>query len=122
MKENTMGNTIRKKRYRKKIRSYAMGVLALILITGLAIAAYGTSVKAGDSQGHAVGVSDEPGQCRCYKSIIIEPGDTLWGIASEFKDAHYDSTQEYIDELMEINGLSSDKIHAGRFLTVSYYK
>lgn len=113
---------LKKRKYRGKMRAYAAGFLALVLIAGLAMAACSIPAKARDGQNRADEVFDETGQCRCYKSIMIEPGDTLWGIASDFKDAHYDSTQEYIDELMRINGLSSDRIHAGRFLTVSYYK
>lgn len=56
-----------------------------------------------------------------YKSIIIEYGDTLWGIATEFKDSHYESVQDYIDEVMQINNLKTDRIHAGKYLTIPYY-
>lgn len=56
-----------------------------------------------------------------YKSIIIEYGDTLWGIAAEFKDSHYESVQDYIDEVMQINNLKTDRIHAGKYLTIPYY-
>ena len=43
------------------------------------------------------------------------------------KDAYYklghcyDSIYDYIDEVMSINGLTSDQIHAGQYLTVAYY-
>ena len=33
----------------------------------------------------------------------------------------YDSIYDYIDEVMSINGLTSDQIHAGQYLTVAYY-
>ena len=48
-------------------------------------------------------------------------GDTLWGIAKEYRGDDYDSIYDYIDEVMSINGLTSDQIHAGQYLTVAYY-
>ncbi len=56
-----------------------------------------------------------------YKSVEVEPGDTLWGFASEYADGHYSSIQEYINELMFINNLSSDQIIAGSRIIVPYY-
>lgn len=57
-----------------------------------------------------------------YKSIELRSGDTLWDIAREYMDENYDSIDDYIKELMEINGLTSDQIQEGRYLTVSYYR
>jgi len=56
-----------------------------------------------------------------YKSIRIEYGDTLWDIAKQYMDGHYESIYEYIDEITEINGLVSDNIHEGCYLTIVYY-
>lgn len=116
---------IRKKSKRKirgKAREYLLVLMALFAAAVLNAAADGIPAKAQDCRGLALKGYNESPQCRYYKSILIEPGDTLWEIALEFKDARYGSTQEYVDELMEINGLTSDRIHAGRFLTVSYYQ
>ncbi len=57
---------------------------------------------------------------RYYTSIYIEQGDTLWGIAQEYK-LESESTQDYIDEVMEMNYLSSDQITAGKSLMIYYY-
>ena len=54
-----------------------------------------------------------------YKSIEIESGDSLWSIAEEYKDAT-ESTQEYIDKLMELNDLKTERIHKGQYLIVAY--
>ncbi len=57
-----------------------------------------------------------------YKSIEIQPGDSLWSIAEENRDKHYTSTKEYVKEIKQINGLYSDQIHSGQYLMIAYYK
>ena len=56
-----------------------------------------------------------------YTSILLKPGDTLWGIASEYSDGHYESIYEYIDEVKFINNLSSDTIISNEYLLIPYY-
>ena len=55
------------------------------------------------------------------RALRIKEGDTLWEIAKEYRGDDYDSIYDYIDEVMSINGLTSDQIHAGQCLTVAYY-
>lgn len=111
-----------KRKIRGKARKYLLILMALFVTAALNAAADGIPAKAQDCHDPVPKGYNELAQYRYYKSILIEPGDTLWEIALEFKDARCSSTQEYVDELMEINGLTSDRIHAGRFLTVSYYQ
>ena len=56
-----------------------------------------------------------------YKSIQIQPGDTLWDIAEENMSDEYDSIQDYIDEIKELNHLKSDMIQQNSYLTIGYY-
>jgi len=56
-----------------------------------------------------------------YKSITVEPGDSLWSIADKYISDEYSSYNDYIDELCFINSLDSTQIRAGRTLTVPYY-
>ena len=56
-----------------------------------------------------------------FKSIEVDAGDTLWSIADEYMDSHYDSKNEYIKEVMKINSLTSDQIAVGQFIVVPYY-
>lgn len=56
-----------------------------------------------------------------YKSITIEPGDSLWSIAKENMTEEYGSINDYIDEVCFINSLDGTQIHAGRSLTIPYY-
>lgn len=57
---------------------------------------------------------------RCYKSVTIQKGDSLWAIAREYSTGTDLSVQEYVDELKRMNGLGEDIIHAGNNLTVMY--
>jgi LysM repeat protein len=72
----------------------------------------------------ALGTSDviaPKGELKCFTSIQIESGDTLWSIAKAHMGSEYEKTQEFIDEIKSINRLNSDKIHVGQYLTVPYY-
>lgn len=57
-----------------------------------------------------------------YKSITVSRGDSLWIYAAEYADEdHYDSYQNYIDEVLQMNGLFSEDITIGQHLVVPYY-
>ncbi|PXV95550.1 LysM domain-containing protein [Lachnotalea glycerini] len=56
-----------------------------------------------------------------YTSIQIQKGDTLWELADNYITSEYNSYNDYIDEVKNINSLESDKIHEGQYLTVPYY-
>ena len=56
-----------------------------------------------------------------YTSITIQEGDSLWSIAETYKSEHYESTQAYVNELVVLNDLTSETIHAGQHLLISYY-
>ena len=57
-----------------------------------------------------------------YTSITVETGESLWEIAGEYMDSHYDSRESYIAEVCNINHLSDkDAICAGQTLIVPYF-
>lgn len=56
-----------------------------------------------------------------YSSIQLQPGTSLWSLASEYADQDIISHDDYMKELKKINCLSSDTIHAGQHLTFFYY-
>lgn len=56
-----------------------------------------------------------------YKSIRIESGDTLWSIATKYKPAG-GNTISLVEEIKRMNGLSNERITAGNYLIVPYYK
>ena len=55
-----------------------------------------------------------------YTSIKVAYGDTLESIAIEYNDPEFCSNSEYVSEIKRINGLYTDDIHPGCFLTVMY--
>ncbi len=62
----------------------------------------------------------EENMYRYYTSIEIEPGDSLWSIASEYCYDMDMSVSDYIREIKKLNRLSTDSITSGQYLTVIY--
>lgn len=58
---------------------------------------------------------------KCYRYIEVEAGDSLWSIAEEYMSEEYDSIDEYIAEVKQINNITSDKIYRGATLVIPYY-
>ena len=62
-----------------------------------------------------------PERNKYFTCITIEYGDTLWEIAGEYITPEYSDYYDYIDEVMQINHLSSTVIKTGMKLCVPYY-
>lgn len=75
----------------------------------------------GSISGSAKARRPQDGLKKYYASIAVEPGDTLWGIASEYMTPEYGGTEEYIREVRELNHLNGNDISAGKYLMVPYY-
>jgi len=56
-----------------------------------------------------------------YTSIEIGWGDTLSSIEHKYNNTSICSQDDYIDEVMFINGLMDDSIKFGNYLIVPYY-
>lgn len=57
-----------------------------------------------------------------YKSVAVSNNDTLWSIAEQYMDGeHYDSVEDYIEEVKRMNALPDDTIRYGEYLIVPYY-
>ena len=92
----------------KKINKYVL-ICAFIAIFAIILAATGMFVQA-----------DEKNNIT-YTSIEIMEDDTLWDIAKAYCDTEEESIQEYIDNIKEINNISSDKIISGNYLIIYEY-
>ena len=124
MRRHTHRHTSSKRRREVYIKKLILGLAAFFLTAGLSIGFGGSLVSAQSDDNADMTASSGYGrenEHKYYKSIELEYGDTLWDIAMEYRDSHYDSIQDYIRELKEINNLLTDDIHADRYLTVVYY-
>lgn len=58
-----------------------------------------------------------------YTQIEIQSGDSLWEIAGKYmENGPYESRRDYMNEVVELNQLSSTKIIKGQHLIVPYYE
>jgi LysM repeat protein len=53
-----------------------------------------------------------------HVSILIQKNDSLWSLSQEFNSTDIYSTNEFIDYVIKINGLSSEKIYIGQRVTI----
>lgn len=113
----TSNRTMAIRANRRRNRAYVCQIQRYLIISFLAVfltilgVILGSNLLA-SSQSKA---SNEVNTYKYYTSIEVQKGDTLWTIADD--DADYAS---YIEEVKEMNQLTSDTIHAGEYLTVSY--
>lgn len=57
-----------------------------------------------------------------YTNYSVCEGESLWSISKKYMDYnHYDDINDYMDKLIEINGLSSEYLYAGQNLIIAYY-
>ena len=58
-----------------------------------------------------------------YTQFEIQDGDSLWDLAGEYmENGPYKSRKDYMNEVVEINQLSSTTIIKGQHLLVPYYE
>ena len=58
---------------------------------------------------------------RYYTSVQLRQGDSLWDLAEQYRQGSPYSRSEYVEELKRMNGLKSEQIHSGEYLTVVYF-
>ncbi|MFV0464869.1 MAG: LysM peptidoglycan-binding domain-containing protein [Lachnospiraceae bacterium] len=59
---------------------------------------------------------------KCYTSLQIEEGDTLWEIAETYCGGSNANIQKYVTELKMLNHIQEDQITAGEYLVIPYYE
>ncbi len=55
-----------------------------------------------------------------YRSEVIQPGDTLWSLAEEYRLPDM-SAEEYMIEIRRINQMSSNELVSGEYLILPIY-
>lgn len=104
-------NRIRRQRERRK------NIIMLVMAVCLAIS---LSFSIGSFLSNAKDCNAQT-EYKYYASIPVEKGDTLWSIAEAHMGVQYNSVDDYIEELCQINSLDGESITAGMYLVVPYY-
>ncbi len=104
----------RMRRSRELRHRFLTCIFTFVLAVGFSFLFFGFRTKA---QGN-----DEDILYKYYKSVVVEAGDTLWDYADEYgTKEYYDSHQDYINEVMQMNGLYDDQITEGQHIVLPYY-
>lgn len=103
-----------------EMRENALGKKGILAALLLLLAVF-MSLAMGSIVGFAGNRDSGVAVTKCYTSILVEDGDTLWGIASDYMTSEYDGVEAYIREVCELNHLDGDRIRAGEYLVIPYY-
>ena len=115
MTERELRNYKRKLRRQREIRRKIFLAILSVCIILTCVLSYGALISNASAEVDDISY-------KYFTSVEVESGDTLWTIAEEYKDIQfYDSTKEYVDEVIRMNNLSSSQITAGQFLIIPYY-
>lgn len=88
-------------------------VFVIIVLAVIYLPLSASVVKAGNSQR----VNDR----KYFTNYTVQKDDSLWNIAERYITAEYEDIRDYIREIQESNGLSSDHICAGEVIVLPYY-
>jgi len=89
-------------------------VSALILTILLVFCIFGV-----DTSAHSI---DDHPEYKYFTNYELEYGDSLWTIAEEYMDYHYNSIEDYIDEVCTINSITKEtRLLSGTSLIIPYY-
>ena len=106
--------TLRKKRKSRVLRRLSFTIITAIFVTIIALSVFSLSATAKSTQG-----ADD---YKYYTSHMIMPGESLWSIAQENIDyVHYESVQNYIEEINFINGMTNSELHIGDYILIPYF-
>lgn len=104
----------RSRRAKQLKRHIAMLIGAAAVLCAVLVAALCMSVKA---------AGDEDTRVKCYKSVMISYGESLEDLSeNNFDPVHYDSADDYSDEVVSINNLKEGSVHPGQYIVIPYYQ
>ena len=120
MNKHTNTNRTQKLIKKNKRRYRLHAAFSAVFFAGFLLAVAFCSLVFSATKTNA-GSPDTGGYTKMYKSIMIEQGDSLWDIADQYMSVGYDNKADYIEEILEMNGLNSTTIHCGEYLCIPYY-
>ena len=100
-------------RRRQELRRHVFtGLVTVVLVISFSLLFFSFKIKA---------QSSEEVQYKYYKSIQVQPGDSLWDYAGLYGDSrYYGSHRDYIKEVTAMNALTDEQITAGQYLILPY--
>lgn len=114
MSDRELRGIMWKIRRRKQIRSrILLFIMTVCLIFGL-VFSLSIMVARADT-----GI--ENNNYKYFSSIMVGYGDNLLSIAEQYVDDHYDSVEQYVNEVIHINNLKENEVKAGQYLVIPYY-
>lgn len=118
MSERTIKRIYKRERIRRKKQIIERILLTICLVTLLVIGSSAILTKANTADE----AQKEKIYYKYFTEIEIKYGDSLWNIAGEYmQNGPYESRQDYIKEVAQINQLSGTKIIAEQNLIIPYY-
>lgn len=110
MRETVMMRSNKKKEILKKRKIAALTKL-LMCLTAIMLVCSGFVVNASAPQN----------TYKYYTNLKVARGETLWDIAHEHMTDDYDSVNDYINEVRQLNSIIDDSIYYGQQLVIPYY-
>ena len=96
---------------RRGLRLTRRGRVVVVVLLALVAAVLALGIDAARSI-----ASTDPGTATQYRTVIVQPGDTLWDIARDL--APGSDPRETVQRLLDLNGLPSPFIVPGQELAV----
>lgn len=106
---------LQRKRLQETKRKIFFLSMSLVLIITL-------GVVFGSFLSNAKSMNDRPQEYKYFTQYTVSHNETLWEIASQYADSHYDGIADYIDEVKAMNHIENvDEIRTGSVLLLPYY-
>ena len=121
MNHRSYKKTVGADKLQRRIHIGIIATAAVWLTIGGVLVAQANSSQTGALYS-TVRETQKPERVRYYKSILVQPGDSLWSIAQAYRTEEFPSIYAYIQEIYELNELQRETIWAGSYLMVICYK
>lgn len=101
--------TLRQRQITRQYRHLIFVLVAIIMVLMILLFTSHNSVAQADEM-----------VIETYRSEIIQPGDTLWTLAEEYRLPDM-AIEEYIKEVRRINQMNSNELVSGEYLILPIY-
>lgn len=110
---------VRKQNIKMQKKKAMLCKISFFCMTALFVMVFALSVFSLSARANS---TEHANEYKYYTSHRIEQGESLWSIAEETVDYdHYDTVQDFIEEIKAVNQVSGDKIQSGNYLLIPYF-